>query len=426
MPNARMLGVLLCYNDGDILEDSLKTLLASNHHVIAWNHGSTDNTSQILRTFKSELVEITDVPRSVDFYDLYPLMSKHLMAEYTRRYDWISWPDQDEFLEGPTRETSYPEWVRKVLESRHSWVDFNDMVYCFTEKDDTSIQSLSRIRHYSLARLGPRKVRAWRASATNIRWFNHNPAQGTRYPVRFNLRHYPFRNEKQMWRRIHVDREGIQRGPINFHYENMKSTLATFRVRPEDFHYDDGGPLNMSIRFDWSGIYGKGPQMPPEVVQSYFLGSMKWEVASTVRDALTNLPPSAVAEAGAARLQRWLGNLQEKAAECVVVVLGKDHAAIVTTQSDQALDGNAQAGQERTGIKTAETRLGSMRVVIVADAVQRRVLVTVLNKPHSSQYPLLALVPSCGGDASRVRRIADDGLEFSDLRAVFYYLSCEE
>ena len=42
MPELRCLGVLLCYNDGDLLEESIRYLLEQDHHLIVWDHGSTD------------------------------------------------------------------------------------------------------------------------------------------------------------------------------------------------------------------------------------------------------------------------------------------------------------------------------------------------------------------------------------------------
>ena len=109
MRRNRFLGVLLCYNDGDILSDVIDHLLENAHDVIVWNHGSTDETASILQRRRRDLIEVTDISREVDFYDMYPLMSKHLLSRYVKRYDWISWPDQDEILEAPTRATSSQE-----------------------------------------------------------------------------------------------------------------------------------------------------------------------------------------------------------------------------------------------------------------------------------------------------------------------------
>ena len=49
MARLRLLGVLLCYNDADLLEDSVRYLLDQKHQLVVWNHGSTDGTEEIIR-----------------------------------------------------------------------------------------------------------------------------------------------------------------------------------------------------------------------------------------------------------------------------------------------------------------------------------------------------------------------------------------
>jgi len=253
----RLLGVLLCYNDGDLVADAVRYLREQGHDLVVWDHGSTDETPEVLASLRGELVELTTVPRSVDFYELYPKMSEHLLREYVARYDWISWPDQDEFLEGPDRARSYREWVEEVASSPYDWVEFNNFNYWWTAADDPAIaRAVERVRHYGIFLGCAPRVRAWRASATNMRQFNHNPPSGERYPRLFNLRHYPMRSEAQMNRRIQRDRAGLRRGPSNYHYENMASWPERLRIPPEKLHFDDGGELDPSPIFDWRTVYG--------------------------------------------------------------------------------------------------------------------------------------------------------------------------
>jgi glycosyltransferase involved in cell wall biosynthesis len=267
MAGPRMLGVLLCYNDGDLVEDSITCLLEQNHHVIVWDHGSTDQTAEVLRRFSAHLLETRFVPRSFDFYELYPAMSRHILAEYIDRYDWVSWPDQDEFLEGPSRSQSYSGWVAEVWASRFDWIQFHNVNYWFTSVDDPKISSpRTRIRHYSLFPDCAPRIRAWRASCTNVRIFNHNAPLGIRYPVLFNLRHYPMRSRRQMLDRIYRDRAGLRRGDSNYHYENLKLNIDRLEIAPEQLHYDDGvSDLNLEPIFNWRTIYGFAP---PEQVES--------------------------------------------------------------------------------------------------------------------------------------------------------------
>jgi glycosyltransferase involved in cell wall biosynthesis len=253
----RLLGVLLCYNDGDLVEDAVRYLREQGHDLVVWDHGSTDETAEVLRGLSPELVELQTVPRSVDFYGLYQAMSAHLLEKYVPRYDWISWPDQDEFLEGPDRAQPYREWLAEVVASPYDWIQFNNYNFWWTEADDPNVErAIDRVRHYSLfSDCGPR-IRAWRASATNVREFNHNPPQGERYPQLFNLRHYPMRSAAQMARRLQVDRAGLRRGGTNFHYDNMTSWPERLVIPAEKLHFDGGGELDPSVIFDWRSVYG--------------------------------------------------------------------------------------------------------------------------------------------------------------------------
>lgn len=256
---SRLLGVLLCYNDGDLVEDAVRYLREQGHELVVWDHGSTDETADVLRGLRGELVELRDVPRAVDFYGLYQAMSANLLENYVGRYDWVSWPDQDEFLEGPDRSRPYVDWLEEVIASPFDWLQFNNYNFWWTSADDPSVaRAVRRVRHYSLfADCAPR-VRSWRASATNVREFNHNPALGERYPRLFNLRHYPMRSEAQMLRRLRADRAGLRRGGSNYHYDNMSSWPERLVIPAEKLHYDDGiGELDPSLVFDWRSVYGR-------------------------------------------------------------------------------------------------------------------------------------------------------------------------
>jgi glycosyltransferase involved in cell wall biosynthesis len=244
MATIRFLGVLLCYNDADILEDALLHLLNNNHDLIVWDHGSDDGTAEVLDKYGPWLAERKFIPRSFDFYQLYQHMSQHLITDYIHRYDWISWPDQDELLEGPDRSKSYAAWVATIFEQGYDYVQFNNFNFWLAAEDDPGI-------------LSP-------VAVTNIRLFNHNDLPGQKLPFHFNLRHYPMRTEEQMIRRINKDRAGLQRGSSNFHYNNMAAGLDRLTVPPGLLHFDNGiSDLDPTVKYNWRDIYGYGPVGDP-------------------------------------------------------------------------------------------------------------------------------------------------------------------
>ena len=261
MAKLKCLGILLCYNDADILEDAIVNLLKSNHDLIVWDHGSDDGTSELLDKYNKHFIERRFINRAFDFYNLYQEMSKHLIENYINQYDWISWPDQDEILEGPDRSKSYHDWLQMAHDNGTDYIQFNNFNFWFTEADDKNVISpADRVRHYSLfADCAPR-IRSWRASRTNIRIFNHNPLDGVQAPVNFNLRHYPMRTHEQMMKRVFKDRADVRREESNYHYENMAHQIDKMIIKPDQLFYDDGvSELNHEVIFNWRTIYGYGP-----------------------------------------------------------------------------------------------------------------------------------------------------------------------
>ena len=259
----RLLGVLLCYNDGDFLAEAIQYLVENGHHVIAWDHGSDDETPDVLARMRSDLLEVKTIPREFDFYKLYGEMSRHLIKNYVSKYDWISWPDQDEILEGPDRSRSYQEWIEEATASPYDWIQFRNYNYWWTTEDDPTITTtLDRVKHYSLfADCSPR-IRSWRSTATNERHFNHNAAEGVQYPQLFNLRHYPMRSREQMARRLDHDRANLERDGNNYHYDNMNGWRTRLTIPAGSLHVDDGGELDETPAFNWREIYGVGPLDP--------------------------------------------------------------------------------------------------------------------------------------------------------------------
>jgi glycosyltransferase involved in cell wall biosynthesis len=264
MTSLRCLGVLLCYNDGDLLEESLEYLLDQHHDLVVWDHGSSDQTPDVIERFRDRLLEVRLVPRDFDFYELYPAMSRHLIERYVAEYDWISWPDQDEFLEGPARDRSYYEYLVEADAAGVDWIRFNNFVFWLTDDDPRDVpEPTRRIRRYGLWPDCPPRIRAWRARVTNIRRFNHNPLEGTPSPRAFNLRHYPMRTPEQVEARLGGDRAGLRRGNLNFHYDNMSRRPESLRIPAETLHLDDGvSELDPNPVFDWRTVYGSSAETP--------------------------------------------------------------------------------------------------------------------------------------------------------------------
>jgi len=394
MAQPRVLGVLLCYNDGDILADNIEYLLHSGHDVIAWNHGSTDETAAVLDRYRSVLREATFISREVDFYDMYPLLSRHLLANYVRDYDWVSWPDADEILEGPDRSRPYREWIREAYESPHNWIVFNDCVFWFTSQDPLEEHSpTARVRRYALSDVGPKKIRAWRASATNIRWFNHNPTKGTQFPRRFNLRHYPMRSAAHVERRLAVDRAGLRRGPISSHYDHMQSVRAKLQIPASALHVDDGeADLVSDALFDWSAVFGQPAPLPPRIALSFTVATERWHLAAALTNVLRVWRAARTTDlAVKPRLDSWIAALSTNPAAPVLVVLrGTTVSLAFADLARQWDEGRLEDSPATPGTVDETIEIAGGRCRVRVSAADRRLVVDVEAR---SMPPVVAVMP---------------------------------
>lgn len=254
----RCLGICLFYNDADIAADALEHLIANRHELLVVDHGSTDGTAAVLDRYARHIRERFSVGREVHVRDLFRGVSEHVLAHHREHYDWISFPASDEFLEGPDRRRSYYDHLCEVHDSPSDWIQFEQFLFWWTERDDPSVGSpVQRVRHYCVWRSdAPPLIHAWRASATNVRVYNHNPPLGARHPERFVTRHYQVRSEEQLHRR-NRDREGLARKLENYHFDYMRRNAERLRVPARCLHFDDGvSELDRREIFDWRPVIG--------------------------------------------------------------------------------------------------------------------------------------------------------------------------
>ena len=142
--------------------------------------------------------------------------------------------------------------------SPYDWIQFNNFNFWWTEADDPSVpngRSSGSAITASFADCGPR-IRSWRASATNIRQFNHNPPLGQRYPTTFQPEALPHEERGP-------DGPPSRGGPgraaprgANYHYDNMSSWPDRLVIPPEKLRLTTAANSIQSFVFDWRSIYG--------------------------------------------------------------------------------------------------------------------------------------------------------------------------
>ena len=224
----RFLGMLLCYNDADVLGPVIDHLVRNRHDVVVWNHGSEDDTESVARARLGRgVIEYQDVDRAeVPFRDLYGVASRYLTSAYGGRYDWLSWPDQDEILEGPELARPYHEQVTELLAAGFDWVEFENFVFWFTDEDDPASPTPSRASAGTTSRPPPRRACApgGSRSRTSAGSATRTRSRAASRPPTGRCGTTRCAALEQARRRAHHDRnqEGFQFGDKNWHYERFR------------------------------------------------------------------------------------------------------------------------------------------------------------------------------------------------------------
>ena len=96
--------------------------------------------------------------------------------------------------------------------------------------------------------------------------------------MHFRLRHYPFRNEEQFYKRLYKDRANLERDGANWHYNAMIRNLESIKtIQSNMFHFDDKiSELSQIEKFDWSIVYpNQGSSHPAFKYGTYYFDTGK-------------------------------------------------------------------------------------------------------------------------------------------------------
>ena len=173
-------------------------------------------------------------------------------------FDWISFPESDEFLEGPDRTMTYYEHAAKT---EYNTIVFGNFMFCCTPEDDYSIKSpVERIKYYTLIDKVYDRVYAWRGrdgGFTNLtRYCGHTMGkESTNNLSRWVSCHYHIRNPTEYIERCKTRLKVWHRR--DSHYKiiidknNKDGSLPV--VQRDQLHLDDGSEIKLDIKFDWRG-----------------------------------------------------------------------------------------------------------------------------------------------------------------------------
>lgn len=228
MKTLKLLGVIMTYNDADCLHGAIECLLEGHDAVYVFDHGSTDNTREIVAKYPKVFYENVNridwpnfmVPGTNNIH--YKITS--FINSQKPNFDWVTWIDSDEVLTSSNPDMSLREEIEQAHAGGFDCLDATLYEYWMTEDDDPSIQDFrDRIKHYENKGRGycGGINRTWKISFTprmTEGTLRHTFFHGRNMsPSHLILKHYPIRTSEQGYKKINEDRQ-IHEGAGN-HYK---------------------------------------------------------------------------------------------------------------------------------------------------------------------------------------------------------------
>ena len=209
----KVVALLAFYNEGDIIAQVVRDLIAQGLLVYAIDNGSTDDSVSQLEPLVGQGVLATErfAPNG-DKYDWTGILRRKEQLARELDADWFLHHDADEFRESPWPQRTLKEAIEAVDALGYNAVDFELLNFvpthdCFKPRDDVRQAFPFFERGEPFNKL---QIRCWkRAPDIDLVSSGGHDAtfEGRRvFPIRFLLRHYPIRGPQHGERKVFVDR----------------------------------------------------------------------------------------------------------------------------------------------------------------------------------------------------------------------------
>jgi glycosyltransferase involved in cell wall biosynthesis len=277
----RIIGFIFCYNERDIIEETLRFYESAGIPVVFIDNGSTDGTQDIAQGFLGGQV-LEYVRQETGEYDLKDLLDLCLAVVERQTPDWIMHIDADHLYEPGEGFTSFAEHVRDAEDRECNVIDFEEYVFLPTTSDDLRIHGVyERMKYYAFRAPGKAKRPSGYGSLIlQPRLYKYQPGMNISedgahtifyvdepmriHPVKGILRHYMFRSvehgrRKLQERRARYSRAGRARG-WHTQYDNWATDDRAFCRAPDSLvRRVEGAAWSKEIILLADGSVERGP-----------------------------------------------------------------------------------------------------------------------------------------------------------------------
>lgn len=236
----KVCAIVSCYNESDILGETISSLIKEGVDVYVLDNNSTDSCLEIAESYLNKGVigfeKISFSENGREVYNWAGILTRKELLAKSLGYDWYIHADADEVRVSPWENLTLSEAIARVDQEGFNLINFK--LFNFRLFDDALTHELvsHRLTKYSDAEgYNQMQIKAWKAHS-EVDLVSHgghkamiqNPKV---YPMRFILKHYPIRSLEQGVRKINNERKS--RFSIDDRKKNWHIQYDHYSVSPE-------------------------------------------------------------------------------------------------------------------------------------------------------------------------------------------------
>lgn len=211
----RVLAIMHCYNEQDIIEESVEYIISQGLHIHVLDNWSTDDTYSILKALKQKYPERIILERfpkegGSENYEWYNQLAETERIAFYSNYNWFIHYDVDEIRVSPWENTTLREAIFKIDSLGYNLIDNNVIDFRITDYSDENIFNKDSYFEFRSAENLLIQRKTWKkVNNLDLKTSGGHTAvvENPRiFPFKILNKHYPLRSITQARTKVFQDR----------------------------------------------------------------------------------------------------------------------------------------------------------------------------------------------------------------------------
>lgn len=369
--------VINCFNESDIIADTVLYLVRQNINVVVVDNWSTDGSFEILTRLSKQhqTVQVNRFPEtpSGDYNWNEQLINTIGISEQLG-HGWYLHYDADEIRESPWSGVNLRDAISYVDSLGYNAIDFTLLTFKYLQNDQEYDYktTLERLRYWSFGehRSDFRQVKAWKYTGQPVNLNNSGGHavmfEGRKiYPLKFLTKHYPLRNSEQAHQKLFCDRfPRIQKEKQKLGWHNHYDHITERHLEGWDKRsLSSWNATSFGTEYLVERISGIGiPQSQPVP-----------ETSATYQEAIRLQPKNSRLHYMLAKTKEKEGQIEEAIAAAKKALQIDPNNVDVVEMLSRLLESTDQVGEALTLVKGAlESNQDNSRLYVALGNLQRK------------------------------------------------------